>query len=50
MELLQELLPHARVLYSSATGATEPHNLRYMTRLGHAGFENVGEMVVALQK
>jgi hypothetical protein len=48
--LLQQLLPNARVLYSSATGATEPHNLRYMTRLGHEGFESRAEFVDALQK
>ena len=30
---LQENLPRAKVLYSSATGASEPRNLAYMTRL-----------------
>lgn len=30
---LQNELPMARVLYVTATGATEPHNLSYMTRL-----------------
>ena len=31
---LQQKLPNARVVYSSATGATEPKNMAYMTRLG----------------
>ncbi len=31
---IQEMLPNARVLYSSATGATEPKNMGYMNRLG----------------
>ena len=30
MEALQDQLPDTRVLYSSATGASEPDNLRYM--------------------
>ena len=31
---LQERLPKARVLYCSATGASEPRNMGYMVRLG----------------
>ena len=31
---IQRRLPNARVLYVSATGATEAENLCYMTRLG----------------
>ena len=31
---LQEMLPKARVVYCSATGASEPRNMAYMTRLG----------------
>jgi hypothetical protein len=31
---LQEKLPNARVVYCSATGASEPSNMAYMTRLG----------------
>lgn len=31
---LQSILPKARVVYCSATGASEPRNLAYMTRLG----------------
>lgn len=30
----QERLPEARVVYCSATGASEPRNLGYMVRLG----------------
>ena len=33
-EYLQELLPNARVVYVSATGATEVSNLGYLDRLG----------------
>ncbi|XP_034481460.1 protein strawberry notch [Drosophila innubila] len=31
---LQQLLPMARVVYASATGASEPRNMAYMVRLG----------------
>uniref|UniRef100_A0A669CVJ4 Protein strawberry notch homolog 2 n=1 Tax=Oreochromis niloticus TaxID=8128 RepID=A0A669CVJ4_ORENI len=31
---LQSKLPHARVVYASATGASEPKNMIYMSRLG----------------
>lgn len=31
---LQARLPNARVIYASATGASEPRNMAYMTRLG----------------
>ena len=31
---IQEKLPKARVVYASATGASEPKNMAYMTRLG----------------
>ncbi len=31
---IQKRLPRARILYVSATGATEPENLCFMTRLG----------------
>ncbi|KAK3282320.1 hypothetical protein CYMTET_9945 [Cymbomonas tetramitiformis] len=36
---LQKALPQARVLYCSATGAAQPQNLAYMTRLGTWGYE-----------
>jgi hypothetical protein len=35
---LQERLPHAKVVYASATGASVPRNLAYMVRLGAFGF------------
>ena len=31
---MQAKLPEARVIYCSATGASEPRNLGYMVRLG----------------
>jgi hypothetical protein len=31
---LQNLLPNARVIYASATGASKPDDMAYMTRLG----------------
>ena len=37
---LQHALPHARVLYVSATGATTVHNLAYAQRLGLWGGED----------
>jgi hypothetical protein len=46
---LQAALPNAKVLYSSATGASEPRNLAYMTRLNQ-GFQNVAEMVDLLKE
>lgn len=34
---LQKQLPKSRVVYASATGASEPRNMAYMTRLGMWG-------------
>lgn len=34
---LQNKLPNARVVYASATGASEPRNMAYMVRLGMWG-------------
>lgn len=48
--ILQDLLPNARVLYSSATGASEPNNLGYMYRLGAAGFDHMKDMIDTLTK
>jgi len=45
---LQLNIPKAKVLYSSATGASEPNNLAYMTRLGSCGFENMTALVKEL--
>ncbi|KAL8209836.1 hypothetical protein R6Q57_006568 [Mikania cordata] len=51
---LQERLPEARVVYCSATGASEPRNLGYMVRLGLWGagtsFKDFSEFFVALDK
>ncbi|BDA48430.1 probable protein strawberry notch homolog 1 [Coccomyxa sp. Obi] len=45
---LQKVLPRAKVLYSSATGASEPHNLAYMVRLGNFGFGGMMDMIRSL--
>eukprot|EP00873_Tetraselmis_striata_P036348 jgi/Tetstr1/456612/TSEL_043315.t1 len=42
---LQDALPNAKVVYSSATGATEPMNLAYMTRIGHWGYDNMEQFL-----
>ncbi|XP_071730329.1 protein FORGETTER 1 isoform X1 [Rutidosis leptorrhynchoides] len=51
---LQAKLPEARVVYCSATGASEPRNLGYMVRLGLWGagtsFADFREFLVALDK
>ncbi|GFR48198.1 hypothetical protein Agub_g10015, partial [Astrephomene gubernaculifera] len=49
VEALQHQLPDARVLYSSATGASEPDNLRYMVRLGSFGYTHIGQMIDVLK-
>ncbi|KAK9822510.1 hypothetical protein WJX81_008146 [Elliptochloris bilobata] len=51
---LQRRLPLARILYVSATGATDANNLCYMTRLGlwgaHTAFPTKQEFVYMLTK
>lgn len=51
---LQRRLPSARVLYVSATGATDANNLCYMRRLGlwgaHTAFKGKHEFVHMLTK
>lgn len=51
---LQTLLPKARVVYASATGASEPKNMGYMTRLGLWGpgtaFSDFDEFHSAIKK
>jgi hypothetical protein len=50
---LQELCPKARVVYVSATGASEPPHMRYMTRLGIWGsghFESHNHFVQTMKK
>ncbi|XP_076040208.1 protein strawberry notch isoform X2 [Oratosquilla oratoria] len=51
---LQNRLPKARVVYASATGASEPKNMAYMVRLGMWGkgtpFPEFSEFVTAVEK
>uniref|UniRef100_A0A0N4ZKF1 AAA_34 domain-containing protein n=1 Tax=Parastrongyloides trichosuri TaxID=131310 RepID=A0A0N4ZKF1_PARTI len=51
---LQKLLPNARIVYASATGATEPKNMAYMTRLGLWGkgqsFPEFNDFINAVEK
>ncbi|KAM7312198.1 protein strawberry notch, partial [Ixodes scapularis] len=51
---LQNRLPKARVVYASATGASEPKNMAYMTRLGIWGegtsFRRFSDFVSAMEK
>ncbi|CAG0894216.1 unnamed protein product [Darwinula stevensoni] len=51
---LQQKLPKARVVYASATGASEPRNMAYMTRLGIWGpgtpFREFGDFISSVEK
>ncbi|XP_055599297.1 protein strawberry notch isoform X2 [Uranotaenia lowii] len=51
---LQNKLPKARVVYASATGASEPRNMAYMVRLGLWGqgtpFPSFMEFITAVEK
>ena len=51
---LQNRLPKARVVYASATGASEPKNMAYMTRLGLWGpgtpFNEFNDFINAVEK
>ncbi|XP_077867871.1 protein strawberry notch homolog 1-like [Saccoglossus kowalevskii] len=51
---LQRKLPKARVVYCSATGATEPRNMAYMTRLGIWGkgtpFKEFTDFIPAVER
>lgn len=51
---LQKQLPKARVVYASATGASEPKNMAYMTRLGMWGegspFKTFNDFIGAVEK
>eukprot|EP00854_Cymbomonas_tetramitiformis_P016865 gene16865-20036_t len=47
---LQAVLPHARIVYSSATGASQPQNLGYMTRLGSFKFDGIMGLLGTLEK
>ncbi|KAK9808500.1 hypothetical protein WJX73_001795 [Symbiochloris irregularis] len=46
---LQKCLPNACVVYSSATGASEPHNLAYMVRMSNAGFGTMKALIMYLK-
>lgn len=51
---LQEKLPNARIVYASATGASEPKNMAYMVRLGLWGpgtpFSDFNEFIQCIEK
>ena len=47
---LQQHLPLAKVLYSSATGASVPSNMAYMVRLGSFGFDSLPDMLMRLDQ
>ena len=51
---LQKKLPKARIVYASATGATEPKHMAYMVRLGIWGegspFRDFGDFLAAVEK
>lgn len=51
---LQNKLPKARVVYASATGASEPRNMAYMVRLGIWGqgtpFSTFNDFIAAVEK
>lgn len=51
---LQNKLPKARVVYASATGASEPKNMAYMVRLGLWGqgtaFPTFNDFITAVEK
>lgn len=51
---IQNLLPKSRVVYASATGASEPRNMAYMIRLGIWGpgtaFKDFTEYIGAVEK
>lgn len=49
VEYIQERVPDAAVLYSSATGISEPQNMAYMTRLGTFGHQDMGELIAKLK-
>ena len=51
---LQEKLPNARIVYASATGASEPKNMAYMVRLGLWGngtpFVDFNDFIQSIEK
>ena len=51
---LQKKLPKARIVYCSATGASEPKNMAYMSRLGIWGkgtqFNDFQDFIKAVER
>ena len=47
---IQDCLPDAALLYSSATGISEPNNMAYMTRLGTFGFDSLRALIESLKE
>ena len=47
---IQDCLPDAALLYSSATGISEPNNMAYMVRLGTFGFESLRELIERIKE
>ena len=51
---LQKRLPNARIVYASATGASEPKHMAYMVRLGIWGrgspFNDFSDFLTAIEK
>ena len=45
---IQDKIPSAAVVYSSATGISEPNNMAYMVRLGNFGHSNMNELIKSL--
>lgn len=50
VEHLQQRCPNAAVLYSSATGISEPTNMAYMTRVGKCGYNSMLDLIQNLEK
>ncbi len=51
---LQDVFPKARIVYCSATGASEPRNMAYMSRLGIWGkgtqFNSFDNFIAAVER
>lgn len=45
---IQDKLPSAGILYSSATGISEPNNMAYMVRLGNFGHKSMTDLIKSL--
>jgi hypothetical protein len=49
VEFLQRKCPNAAVLYSSATGISEPTNMAYMVRIGTCGYDDMVALIEDLK-